>query len=239
MRDVLAVAGALVLPGLLLACNAILGINEASLAPADAGPEVQASANASYALDCDAYCSVIGANCQASSLGDDTEYLSAGVCRAMCAIFESTATEGGVVDPNTEPPPADTLNCRVWHANAAAHSPHTHCPHSGPLGANLCDDVAQGGACKAFCTLNVAFCTGDAAAYTSYGDCLNACLPDAGGYAGFPYQVSPTDREVRDLQTSGNTLNCRMYHLENFLFTNAAVHCSHTTPSGNGVCSSP
>jgi len=245
------VAATVGLGGLVLACNSVLGIHEASLAPADAGAEAQASSDGragddaaidalvSYALDCDSYCAVMAANCQASALQDDTEYLSTGVCKQMCALFESIATPGGVVDPNAEPAHADTLNCRVWHANAAPHSPHTHCPHSGPLGGDLCDDTQVGGHCKAFCTLNVALCAGDAAAYANFDDCLNACLPDAGGYLGFPYQVAPTDREVRDLQTGGNTLNCRMYHLKNYLFTNLAVHCSHTTQSGNGVCSGP
>ena len=90
--------------------------------------------------------------------------------------------------------------------------------------------------CREFCILDLAFCTGDAAAYTSVEDCVNACAPDAGGYMGYPYNINPNDPEVTDLATSGDTLNCRMYHLENFLLTGLAIHCTHTSLSGNGVC---
>jgi hypothetical protein len=232
----LSIAAAASLGAVFFACNGVLGIHEASLEPPEGGAEAgsgDGGSLVSYELSCDSYCRVIAANCKPSSLEDDTEYLSPAVCSQLCAQYESTPTP---LDPNTEPTPGDTLNCRVWHANAAALGPHTHCPHSGPLGGNLCDDSQLGGPCKAFCTLNLAVCTGDAAAYPSMTDCLNACEADA-GYPGFPYQNMPGDPEVRDLQTSGNTLNCRMYHLENFLFTGEALHCSHTTQSGNGVCS--
>jgi hypothetical protein len=89
--------------------------------------------------------------------------------------------------------------------------------------------------------MDVDFCTGAAAAYASYNDCLAACRPDA-GYAGYPYMQNVADPEVTDLapqfQAGSNTLNCRLYHLENFLRTGDPVHCSHTSLSGNGVCTS-
>jgi hypothetical protein len=233
----LGVAGLVGLAGALFACNSVLGINEASPEPAESG------GGNSYTLDCNTYCNVSGNNCKQSSTQDDREYLSPDVCATLCPLFERVPTASGTVDPNEPTPTTDTLNCRIWHANAAQGGPteaHTHCPHSGPLGGKMCGSTP----CQDFCNLDLAFCTGDAAAYGSLAECVNACepdggSPDAGGYAGFPYNVNPADPEVSDLAVSGNTLNCRMYHLENFLFTGLALHCSHTSQSGGGVCVGP
>jgi hypothetical protein len=228
----------------LSSCNAVLGIQEAMLDP-DGGttarsPEASGddgSAGAAlYALNCDNYCSLMSANCGPSAQnGDNTEYLTgeAGVCSTMCKVFESTSEVTTAVH---EPATIDSLNCRVWHANAAASDPHTHCPHAGPLGGDLCGNDP----CIPFCRMDTDFCTGNNAAYSSYEDCLSACDAD-GGYAGFPYEISTTDNEVADLgfQSASNTLNCRIYHLQNFLKTGEAIHCTHTSRDGNGVCTSP
>lgn len=232
--------------GFLLACNGVLGITEAKLEPAEGGLVEAGSAEAgdggggdagslaSYVLDCPTYCRVIGGNCTVVGTQTDTEYLSDQVCNTICPQFERAPTAGGSVDPNEPTPMTDTLNCRIWHANAAqgglAES-HTHCPHAGPLGGNMCGMNP----CQVFCNLDLAFCTGDAAAYGSMDECMSACAPDAGD-GGFPYNVKVSDPAVTDLAQSGNTLNCRMYHLENFLLTGSAIHCSHTSQSGNGVC---
>jgi hypothetical protein len=240
--------------GLLLACNGLLGITEAKLEPAEAGQHeagsaeggagdagaadgagVEAGPFSSYVLDCATYCRVIGSNCRVVGTQSDTEYLSDQVCNAICPLFERAPTASGSVDPNEPTPMTDTLNCRIWHANAAQGGPaenHTHCPHAGPLGGNMCGMDP----CQAFCNLDLALCTGDAAAYGSVAECLSACEPD-GGDGGFAYKVNPNDPEVTDLvSTGGNTLNCRMYHLENYLLTGQAIHCSHTSQGGNGVC---
>jgi hypothetical protein len=241
--------------GLLASCNAVLGINEAVFDP-EAGrtlPSQQAASSESgapdagvdaaslYALTCDNYCSLISIYCSASSQGDNTEYLTsdAGICSKMCSEFE---VSGEMISPATEPTDTNTLNCRVWHVNAARlGTPHTHCPHAGPLGGTVCDNA--GDPCEPFCRMDVDFCTGPNAAYTSYDDCLSACRPDVdAGYAGYPYAVNVNDPEVSDLgaqfQAGSNTLNCRMYHLENYLRTGDAVHCTHTSRTGNGVCTS-
>ncbi len=238
---------------LLLACNAILGIGAATREPAEGGaaPDEGGESGGSsggdagtavmnpYHLDCATYCAVMQQNCRNENLTDNQEYLSPPdtACTTICPLFESVAVEGGTVDKTEATPMTNTLNCRIWHANAAAGDPHVHCPHAGPLGGNMCQD--PGGACEEFCNLDLAICVGDAAAYPSVTDCMNGCLPDAGGYPGFPYNVNPTDNEVSDLASSGNSLNCRMYHLENYLFTGEALHCSHTAQSGGGVCVDP
>jgi len=238
-RRLFAVAAGVALPlvSALLACNSLLGIGAAQPEPDDASDEAGDQVS-SYTLSCANYCSVINTNCTPSPTVDNTEYLSADVCATICPEFERVATPDGIVDPNEPTPMTNTLNCRIWHANAAqggSVEAHTHCPHAGPLGGNMCGSDP----CIEFCNLDLAFCTGDAAAYGSIGDCMNACEPDGGadgGYMGYPYNINPADPEVTDLASAGNTLNCRMYHLENFLFTGLSVHCSHTSLSGNGVC---
>jgi len=235
-RTALILAAILGVGGLLEACNAVLGIDEATQAPAEAGSPTVASL---YAINCDNYCSLMSTYCTASSQGDNTEYLGSdgGVCRTLCNDLE---VSGEMISPAAEPMETNTLNCRVWHANAARLSmdPHTHCPHAGPLGGTVCDNA--GDPCEPFCRMDVDFCTGHNAAYTGYDDCLSACRPNAdAGYGGYPYEVNVGDPEVSDLAAQfqgSNTLNCRLYHLENFLRTGDAVHCTHTSRTGNGVC---
>jgi hypothetical protein len=230
-----AIAAALV--GGLARCNAVLGIERASLL--DAGAETAPGAPNTYAVNCTNYCTLMAANCKATSQGDDTEYQvsDAGICEIMCNVRDNLGDT--MISADTVQPHADSLSCRVWHANAAASGSHVHCPHAGPLGGMKCDDDNYDDGCIPFCTLDLSICTGQAAAYASYGDCLNACRKD-GGYPGFQYRVDSLDPEVSDLatqfQNTGNTLNCRLYHLQNYLRTHLAVHCTHTAQSGGGVC---
>jgi hypothetical protein len=228
--------GAVFLGAMQVACNSILGIDPATAEP-DAG-QPDGSVTPSYVVSCSNYCNLIQAACnsaQALEQGDNTEYLSNDVCMQICAQMDASAE---VISPSVDPQLDDTLNCRVWHANAALQStPHYHCPHAGPLGGRMCD--TNGDPCPTFCRMDLAICTGENAAYASMQDCLDACEPDAGsGYPGYDYELNASDNEVSDLANfeATNTLNCRMYHLENFLFTGQAVHCSHTSLNGNGTC---
>jgi hypothetical protein len=227
LRGPALLATALLLGASQVACNSILGINQAT--------QEDAGVQASYEVSCSNYCNIIQAACNGSdaSKGDNTEYLSSDVCMAICAQMDASSE---AISATADPIPDDTLNCRVWHANAALLTDsHFHCPHAGPLGGRLCDDNMD--PCTTFCRLDLFFCNGDNQAYTSYQDCLNACEPDA-GYSGYVYEQNVTDPEVTDLENfeATNTLNCRMYHLENYLFTGLPVHCSHTSLGGNGVC---
>jgi hypothetical protein len=238
-RDAVALFCGLLFGSSGVACNSILGIDAAS--QGDAAVDAGGGGNAdvvtpSYVVDCANYCNLVQAACNGTQLamGDNTEYLSSDVCMQLCARMDASAE---VLSPSIDPTLDDTLNCRVWHANAALQAnPHFHCPHAGPLGGTFCDDNHD--PCSTFCRLDVQICTGENAAYASYQDCMNACEPDA-GYGGYTYALDINDPEVTDLANyeMSNTLNCRMYHLENFLYTQQAIHCSHTSLNGNGVCS--
>jgi hypothetical protein len=236
LRRAMATAAALAaLTGLtgVSGCNGILGIDKASLIPAEAS--VSGLGATSYELTCANYCRIIHQACAYSADGasDDTEYLNDDTCLSMCPQFDVT---GEVLVPGTPPSSSDTLNCRLWYANKALDGdPHLECPRAGPLGGKVCD--GQGDPCEAFCRLDVAFCMGDAAAYTGYDDCVAACEVD-GGYPGFPYVVGP-DPDDTDLASGYggmSTLNCRIYHLENFVAFGEVAHCSHTSAGGGGIC---
>lgn len=245
MRAVFIALGVALVSGAgLVACNAVLGIDKASpgfdagagSAPVPEGgslvPEggVEGGALAFVAKDdCDDYCNDIAGSC--SNLANpNQEYLSTDVCKQLCAFHTSHYDEQGLgapvdVSPTSVAAGGDTIYCRVWHSHAALENPEEHCPHAGPLGAQVCGSNP----CDDFCSAALHFC--GAMAYSSMDECTQACNADA-GYPGFPYLMG----DASDLQAAGNTLNCRIYHLQNFLFMNDPVHCTHVAADGGGVC---
>jgi len=206
----------------LAGCNGVLGIDEASLDPTltDGGAEGGAEGGAGDAggdtgnqpVTCDTYCSTIMANC----MGINQEYIDIDTCKVMCSHFEP-----GVPDDTT----MDSLACRNYHAHAAAGDPNFHCRHAGPLGGFHCGTDP----CVPYCSLVQALC-GSMAMPPFPGEiqCQNACRPGADG-GGFNYLVG----DAGDINlTMGDTLNCRIYHLESAYEPNnpaaATTHCPHT-----------
>jgi hypothetical protein len=200
-----------------IACNGILGIEEAegdvnigkdgggldsgaTPAPADAG------ADANQLPLCERYCRLIEVNCT----GANNQYISPAVCRAMCPKFEP-GREG---DTN-----GNSVGCRLSHAGLAKDDPITHCPHAGPLGAGTC-----GESCASYALLNFAHCR-DATKppYPTEEACRTTC--SNGINTTFKYTPNV---DVLTTQ-SGNTMNCRLYHLQAAYevgFKNE--HCPHT-----------
>src|SRR5262249_48312659 len=149
------------------------------------------------------------------------EYTSMAVCKSICTQIEP----GTSTDMNK-----DTIGCRAQHAKTANVEPVTECPIAGPLGGGVCTNT---GACTTFCVLDLALCAGATAPdggpnapYKSTQECATAC-------AGFK-----VDQGVGDIQEqSGDTFNCRLYHLEAAYGGGALVnvHCPHTAPV-SAVC---
>lgn len=82
------------------------------------------------------------------------------------------------------------------------------------------------GICQQFCTDNIATCTGANKQYTDKATCLVACAKfDTSGVTG---------------ALTGNTLQCRVYHLSNAMkatpATSAADHCPHTGVAPKELC---
>lgn len=76
-------------------------------------------------------------------------------------------------------------------------------------------------ACTSYCADELTVCTGDNAQYADEASCLSACES---------FATTGTDGD-----TSGDTLQCRVYHL-GAAESDPATHCAHSGESGGGVC---
>ena len=179
----------------------------------DDGSTTSDGGDAGAALSCASYCSTIATNCT----GNNKQYQTDAECLTACAHFAS----GAATDTS-----GNTLGCRTYHAGLAASATSPHCWHAGPFGFGGC-----GTACEDFCALTFAYCSKadgfDAGAppYSTLAECTAACptfaVPDAGGLPS-TYNGS--------VPATGNTLDCREYHLGNALTStaNQQIHCPHT-----------
>jgi hypothetical protein len=172
------------------------------------------------ALDCTTYCAEIMANCT----GDNAQYGEMSECLNACSLMPP-----GTLGDTT----GNTLGCRLYHGGLAASSPNPHCWHAGPFGFGGCDL-----SCDDFCALALQWCSpsggfdGGPPPYTDMASCSDmACnrIPIAPGVNNAPglYNASGP--------TSGNTLDCREWHLGKALVDHSAtgqqLHCNHIGPS--------
>lgn len=193
-----------------VACNAVLGIGSATedqtLAP---DKDASSADTGPTGTPCDRYCSSIMTNCT----GGNQEYLSTEVCLAMCAHFEP-----GLPDDTSQ----DSLSCRAYHATAAAGDPSFHCRHAGPLGGGTCGTEP----CAPYCLLDFVLCGSLPTPPFVGGE--NGCRSECIGK--FNYLTAGDAGDITF--ESGNTLNCRLYHLESAYnpTSSSAVttHCPHT-----------
>ena len=112
----------------------------------------------------------------------------------------------------------NTIACRLYHAGGPAMSdPTTHCPHAGPSGEGVC-----GQPCDGYCELALRNCTGVNMLYADLPACMASC-------AMFPATGNGGD-------TSGDTVQCRIYHAGTPASENPAMHCPHAGPTGAGIC---
>ncbi|HMV70145.1 MAG TPA: hypothetical protein PKA64_25110, partial [Myxococcota bacterium] len=132
---------------------------------------------------CAGWCSALAASCSA----DPTYgFPSEAACNAYCAAVMIPAG----TDADTS---GNTLGCRTYHAGAAAMDAATHCPHASASGGSVCGSLTEN-----YCWMADHICTGDNAITWN-----TDCATDAATY--------PTDGAVG--ATSGNSIQCRMYHL--------------------------
>jgi hypothetical protein len=165
-------------------------------------------------LSCEAYCTTIMAGCTA----DNAQYPSQDSCVASCAGFpEGTAADMG----------GNTLGCRTYHAGVAddsAANATAHCHHAGPSGG----DGTCGMNCEGFCSVAMAVCTGANAQWNTADECNTDCTA---------FMFDPTNTFDVTNDTSGNTYNCRLYHLTNAArdAASATTHCPHIV-TASPVC---
>jgi hypothetical protein len=127
----------------------------------------------------------------------NVQYTDDAQCQKACGFL----TQGSFADA------ADSVGCRQYHAGNTP--PETHCPHAGPFGGDVC-----GKHCDAFCQIAAGACSGT---FTDLPACATAC---AGWTRDTTTPVGPNAPQ------SGNTFDCRAYHLSAAL-VNPTVHCPH------------
>jgi len=149
---------------------------------------------------CTAYCATITANCTTTN----SQYADAASCLQECTTNYGWAL--GMMGDTS----GNSVGCRAYHAGAAMSNAMVHCPHAGPTGGNVC-----GSWCENYCYLALRNCTGGNSIYPDIGTCMTTCgqIPTGG---------KPND-------TSGNTVQCRIYHLglAGMNAASAATHCPH------------
>ncbi|HEX3594142.1 MAG TPA: hypothetical protein VHU80_03545 [Polyangiaceae bacterium] len=205
-----AVSAMVVVP-LAVSCASILGIEKAEQEPAkseDAGGGAGGDSADHPSALCADYCAKAIANCT----GDFELYPSLSFCLAVCkALPPGTRTD---ITGNT-------VGCRLHLAeSAAAIEKSFNCSAAGPGGNGVCGDN-----CDSWCTIEAAICP---TIYASNDDCLTACrtFPVLGTYN----DTLPTQ--------SGNSFECRLYHVTAAAGIDPNFHCPHTDIDlKNGPCS--
>jgi hypothetical protein len=150
--------------------------------------------------------------------GANAQYSASSECMNACAIFPP----GTLADTS-----GATLGCHLYHAGLAGESPNPHCWHAGPYGLGVC-----GAACDNFCALTLGWCSatggfdGGAAPYADMGACKTACM----GFTTLDAGARPAAYSTAG-PTSGNSVDCREYHLGAALVDHTALHqqlhCNH------------
>lgn len=86
------------------------------------------------------------------------------------------------------------------------------------------EPLTQAELCEKFCTDEFDICTGDLQQYDTLEDCAADCNQFARGTVG---------------DTSGDTLDCRIYHLNAAATISTATHCPHTGATPTAACVDP
>lgn len=178
----------------------------------DSGASDSGGSDAGPVASCSEYCSRIMTNC----VDANKQYASMAVCMAVCGSFPAGAASDTA---------GNTLGCRFYHAGAAAGAgATTHCNHAGLTGGDKnpmdSDPGTCGEGCDAFCNEAVLACTnantpGGTAPYANKAACMTECKM-------FP----SSSNTFSTADTSGNTFNCRAYHLTAASMT-PDPHCGH------------
>jgi hypothetical protein len=180
---------------------------------------------------CDHYCAVLEKNCAWNYTG----YTDKTDCMADCTMLA-----WDVADSVPATTSGDSLTCRVYHAGVARGSKSgekAHCPHASYFSEpGVCADMytpqwefnqANFGdhydMCDDYCDGIEQTCTGDFAQYKNKADCMDAC-------SYFKYSGANTSTT-----TTGDSVECRIYHIDVAETTQDLSHCFHGNRWGTGV----
>jgi len=176
------------------------------------------------APDCATYCNLMMTNCNPSNalLNGHVYYATLQECLDVCPSFPL----GGDNDTNI-----NSLGCRIYHAGAPAVANATyHCPHASATGGNLC-----GTYCQAYCSMGLFGCTvANGWPILGSSDLDNTGASGCNSMCTALYPLG----SVSD-NTTGNSLACRLYHVQVAVASKNLLHCSHASANGNGQCGDP
>jgi len=153
------------------------------------------------------YCSIVTKACT----GRNAAFPGYKECVASTEFFAS----GAEADINS-----NSLYCRAYHAAAAGQwmdSSDYFCRAAGFYGGDTC-----GSYCDVYCNTIEKVCTGTHRQYEGKEQCMLAC--------------NQFDNSSPWGSTSGDSLQCRLYHLRVASYDSPTIHCPHAGKSGGGVC---
>lgn len=191
-----------------MGCANIVGIEEAGQSQLAASGGSTSTSGAS-AL-CTGYCNAVLANCN----GPFSVYASIDTCLGVCAKLEAAGKAGTTGDQT-----GNTVQCRLSQALSAKSTGERsqYCPAAGPGGSHIC-----GTDCEGYCVLMRETCPNQFAAAQFNGSlayCLTTACPS----------IPTLDAGFNVAQESGNTINCRLYHVSaaNADTQTPGIHCPH------------
>ncbi len=152
---------------------------------------------------CSKYCADIMATCT----GNDQVYPDVPTCTRFCESIN--ARDAG----------NDSIQCRQLNVSTAKDEPDPALKHAECLGGGISATNCGPSACADFCATDLALCSGSNSQYASQSACEAACAKWDPSVAG------------QLLGSTGDSLNCRTYHLELSQTGQSAdliTHCPHT-----------
>eukprot|EP00936_MAST-01D_sp_MAST-1D-sp1_P001169 g1169.t1 len=156
---------------------------------------------------------------------EDPKRLLKGALDARAGKWDSKASRAlpsaGVLVTAAGPVTGDSIECRTYHAHAAAAEGAVHCPHAAFESTEFCISPQ----CVAYCDAFEASCTGLAPGYASRTACLSACsrFPATGAAVTTAGPVT------------GDSVECRTYHAR-AAASEGAVHCGHAFAQSTEFC---
>jgi hypothetical protein len=167
---------------------------------------------------CTSYCNDVQATCT----GDNQQYVDTATCLRFCAAM--TPGQAGLAA-------GDSIECRAISVSSAKDDPSPANVREECIGGGIAGFGAKttcaASTCAGFCNLDLALCGNTLPGYADVNACIAACATWGQSFSGAVDQAS-----------TGNTLQCRMYHLGLAMAGDSAslaTHCPHTA-NASPVC---
>lgn len=165
---------------------------------------------------CADFCSLEEQKCGFS--GANHQFASNAACMTSCALYATNGPDGTST--------GNSIECRMTHLGfiMTPADATTHCPHTGETPTAFCIGPAID-PCVSFCQLEQEKCgfTGANHQFTSQDACVKSCALYA--------------KNGQDGTTTGNTLQCRVTHLNSVTTpASATTQCPYTGETPTDMC---